>query len=404
MDGKILIATFSPWKQDKRLPTNGNVEPMIDCFAPTFGKTVIIDQPYPGSDRVMPRIEVYKGTKKGTIFSSSVWLFFLYLLLRITNRPGTRVMFKLRDFLSVIGWCLKERERYDYFIGLESINAYAGILMKKIGFIETVVYYVSDFSPVRYANRYVNACYLWLDRQCAMHADYIWDVSKAMHPARIRAGLDPQKSAPVIHVPNALYPRQIHSVSAEQVVPYTVVYVGTLGYENGPDIAIEAMKQVRTSFPQSVLHIIGGDENLEKLKRLASGLGLEHAVTFHGYISDREEISERIRRYALALAPYRAISSSPRLFGDATKIRLYAGCGLPIITTAVPPIGRDVETAGGAIIVRDNPRSFAKAIIQIFSDSDSWQSLRRGSILYAQGNTWQNVYKEAFHQMQKEVR
>ena len=52
-----------------------------------------------------------------------------------------------------------------------------------------MVYYVSDYSPDRYRQKWFNDLYLWLDRQAAMHADIIWDVSPAMQPARVKAGL-----------------------------------------------------------------------------------------------------------------------------------------------------------------------------------------------------------------------
>ena len=60
----VLIATFSPWQNGKRLPINGNVEPLIDFFTSRIKETVLIDQVYPGSDFVMPRVEVYFSKKQ----------------------------------------------------------------------------------------------------------------------------------------------------------------------------------------------------------------------------------------------------------------------------------------------------------------------------------------------------
>lgn len=401
----ILIATFSPWIDGKRLPINGNLEPLLDFFVPKLNKTVLIDQVYPGSDTVIPRIEVYeRGIQK--ITHPSVLLHILYPFLKLINasNPGeTHVLYKIRDFFSVLDWGLRDKTQIDLFIGLESINALAGIILKKIGKIKTVVYYVSDYSPKRYPSSWFNRLYLWLDRYSATHADYIWDVSPAMQPARIAAGLDPKRSAPVIHVPNALYPSQIKQAPLRELKPYSLVFMGTLGRINGPDLAIEALSYVLRRFSQVKLHIVGGNNIDEKrLIALVARLKLKRQVIFHGFIDDRERISKTIRQFAVALAPYPAIPGSARFYGDATKIRAYLAAGLPTITTVVPPLGKEAEAAGAALIVKDNPKALADAIIEVFLNQSLFLKLRKNAIRFARNNTWENEFNRAIAQMSDE--
>ncbi len=397
----VLVATFSPWIAGKRLPTNGSVEPLINFFAPKVGKMVLIDQPYPGSDFLNPRIEVYQNNKMIQLSSTSKWLYFLfYPFLKLINRSGTHIVFKLRDFFSVVDWCLRKKDSFDYYIGLESANALAGIFMRKLGFVKKVIYYVSDYSPQRYSQKWFNNLYLWLDRFCAIHADFIWDVSTAMQPARIKAGLNPSKSAPVIYVPNALKPKQIRFNSYKNIKPFSLVYMGTLGKDNGSDVAIKAMSQLLKNYPKAVLHIIGGGEkDMPRLQKLVLSLRLEKKVKFYGYILDGNKMAEIIRSCYLALAPYRAFAGSPRYYGDAGKIRAYAAAGLPIITTNVPPLGKEVWEKGAALIVNDTPSDFAKAIIKVFADKKLYLQLRKNSISFAKNNTWENTFTNAFKMM-----
>src|SRR5258708_2590192 len=158
----VLIATFSPWKNGKRLPINGNVEPMIDFFTRRVGKTVLIDQVYPGSDFVMPRVEIYQK-KKQKIKKVSWWVYLLYPFLKASNTDATHISFKLRDFFSVLDVGLQTKNPNDFFIGFEAINALGGVLLKKIGKVKKVIYYVSDYSPNRYQQKWFNDLYLWLD-------------------------------------------------------------------------------------------------------------------------------------------------------------------------------------------------------------------------------------------------
>ncbi len=396
---KVLIATFAPWKQGKRLPINGNVEPMLEFFSPRTCKTVLIDQVYPGGSIVMPILEVYEQGRYVGKRKSSWWLYLLYPFLKSTNTDGTHVSFKLRDFFSVLDIGL--RERFDYFIGFEAINALGGILLKKLGRVKYVVYYVSDYSPNRYPQKWFNDLYLWLDRQAAMKADIIWDVSWAMQPARVKAGLNPKKSAPVIQVPNALYPKQIQQAAFKDVIPFSLVFMGTLGPENGPDLAIQTVPLLIKKFPKVTLHVIGGgDTNEARLKKLAKDLNLEKHIIFHGFIADREKVSATIRNFAIALAPYINISGSARLYGDATKIRAYLAAGLPTITTPVPPLGKDAAKKGAAIIVPDTPEDLAKAIDMIFSNKKLYNTMRDHAISFAQHNTWEYEYTKAFQFME----
>lgn len=399
-NSKILIATFSPWKNGKRLPINGNVEPMIDFFVPKTKKTVMIDQVYPGSDFVMPRIEVYEDGKNKGIKKSSFWMYIFYPFLKMTNTGATHISFKLRDFFSVLD--LGYQDTYDYMIGFEAINALAGIFLRKMGRVQKVIYYVSDYSPNRYAQKWFNDLYLWLDRQAAMHADVIWDVSRAMQPARLSVGLHSEKSAPVLIVPNALYPKQIHQVAEKDVLPFSLVFMGTLGEENGPDLAVKSLPFVLRKFPKTILHIVGGgDDNEIRLKHLAQSLKIEQQVVFHGFIGDREKVSATIRNFSIALAPYVQIPGSARLYGDATKIRAYLAAGLPTITTPVPPLGKDAEEKGAALIVADDPHELAKAVISVFSDKKLYTSLRKNAIAFAKHNTWENEFALAFKKMEQ---
>lgn len=399
---KVLVATFSPWINGRRLPTNGSFEPLRDYFKTRVKKLVMIDQVMSGSETVMPKIEVYRSGQVPRSISSSPLLYLLYPLLKYRNTVDTHIIFKIRDFFSVVDQCIGSRTRYDFFIGLESVNTLAGILMKKLGFIKIVIYYISDYAPDRYRKKWFNQMYLYLDRYCAMHADFIWDVSKAMQPARIKAGLNEIRSKPLIHVPNGLFPDQLGILPEGEITPFSLVYLGTLGEINGVDLVLQAIPKILKKYPETVFHVIGGPEiEIKRLKKNAGTLNLSSNVRFYGYVEDSGEVSRLLRKFYLSIVPYPAVPGSPRYYADTNKIRVYAGAGLPIITTRVPPLGREAARRGAAIIVRDKAEDIADAVIKIFSNRKLYLKLREGSFKFARSSLWENSFDRAFAQMMK---
>lgn len=400
-NSSVFFATFAPYANNKRLPTNGMVEPMLSFLLPKIRRTLIIIQPHPGSDKIDPIIEIYeKKVLKKHYTISGLYYFPIYIVCKLRNTVETHISFKIRDFFSVLMTGLSQKQNFDFFIGLECINTLAGIILKKLGKVKRVIYYVSDYSPHRFGGTLFNSVYVWLDRFCVMNADFVWDVSPAMHPARIQAGLDPKKSAYNLHVPNGLFPAQICSLPIEKRIPYSLVFLGTLGFENGPDLAIEALSKIRERYPKTELHIIGGGEyNLQRLKSLVKKLQIEGSVIFHGFVVDNNEMARLVSGCYIALAPYRAMKDSIRWYADATKIRQYLASGLPVITTKVPPLGRQIVKQGAGLLIEDTKSDLESGIIKLFSDKILYRKFTKKAIELSKDNIWGNIYRRTFQEM-----
>lgn len=400
-EASVLFATFSLWANGKRMPTNGSVEPLRDFLVPKVKKLILIDQLVPGEPDISYKIEEYvRGGKKYISHPMGWWYILLRPFLQLTNNNATQIPFKLRDFLSVIDWSFRDRTVYDWYIGLESINAIAGIVLRRLGRVRKVIYYVSDYSPNRYPAKMFNALYLALDRFSAKHSDYIWDVSRAMQPARIRAGLSAKDSAPIIHVPNGIFPNQLMQGSKGKRNPNSLVYMGTVGPENGPDVAIRALALLKKRYPRVSLDIIGGKEaDTVWLLSLVSELKLEKFVVFHGFVPSSSDMANIMKAGSIGLAPYRAFPGSARWYGDAGKIRSYCAAGLAIVSSHVPPLGQEVSDFGAALVVKDDARSFAEAIAKLFENPGLIAKLRARAYLYASTNVWENQFANAFKKM-----
>src|SRR5260221_1566577 len=363
----VFIATFSHYQGEKRLPRNGMVEQLLSFFLPKAKYIFLLDQPHVISDVTNPVIEEYVNGKliKRSHFSSFLYLP-IYFFCKLPSKEKTRISYKLRDFVSVIVMGIFRSKRYDIFIGLEAINALAGICLKKVGKVKTVIYYVSDYSPSRFGKTWFNGLYVWLDRFCVRQADFVWDVSAAMKFGRKEAGIDEESMRHVVHVPNGLFPSQIASLPIAKRKKNSLVYLGTLDENFGVSLAIESVREIRKKIPDITLHIIGGGNNITNLKKQVKKLHLEQNVTFYGYVPDNKEMAKIVRGCVIGIAPYRQGPKDARWYGwygDAGKIRQYLASGLPVVTTYVPPLGRYVAQKGAALMTKDNVADFSAGIV-----------------------------------------
>lgn len=400
-NSKVLIATFSPWKDGQRAPTNGMVYPFVDYFPRHSKYFALLDQPHPGSDIVIPFAEVYENGKLKMKVQSSFFVSWMSPLLNFGNAAKTSLVFKFRDLISVIDFALRSGKKFDLFIGFESVNALAGIFLRILGRVDTVVYYVSDFSPQRYKQKWFNYFYLFLDKLAATYADATWNVSPAMAEARKKLGYDMKNISPQLYAPNAFFRPEIKHLPFSQVKPFSIVYAGSMGSENGPALAIETMPKILKKFPKATLTLAGGGkkEVEEELKVLIKNLKLEKSVNFRGFIPTNKEMLDIVRHHRISIAPYQAFPNSVRWYADAVKIRTSMACGLPVITTHIPPMGREAEKNGAGIVVKDNVGQLADAVIKVFSNESLYKKMRENAIKAAKDNTWENSYTNALRDM-----
>ncbi|MDP3941279.1 MAG: glycosyltransferase [bacterium] len=395
----LCIATFSLVLNGKRTPINGMIEPLLSFFLQRTNHIDLIDGAHPGSSIALTTFETYSGgiLQRSSYSWSSV---LLSPLLSMQNSGGTRTSFKIRDILGVFELFIRQRTTYDLFIGIESIYTICGIILRYFGRARRVVYYVSDYAPNRYGTLFLKDIYLWLDRFCCYHADFIWDVSPAMLPARKKAGLNSKRCKPVILVPNALFPEQITYLPEKKLKNMSIVFAGTFGLENGTKLLIETMRVVVQKIPDVTLHFYGGNKEQEAfLMKLTKSYHLEQNIVFHGLITNTIELSRQISHFMVGIAPYLALPGSPRWYADATKIRLYMGSGLPVITTHVPPLGSMVAKKGAAIVVKDNKLALSDAILHLLTDKAYYRKMRKNAIDYIKENTWEKTYSDALSQM-----
>lgn len=149
---------------------------------------------------------------------------------------------------------------------------------------------------------------------------------------------------------------------------FVVGYVGIIGEQDGVDLLIEAIHELVINQTRRDLQcvIVGRGTEIENLKDLAKNRGVDHCITFTGYLTDNDLLS------ALSTFDIGVIPDPKNAFNDKltmNKLYEYMALGIPFVQfelTQSKILAGDV-----ALYAHDNePLNLAAQIAILLNDED----------------------------------
>ena len=164
---------------------------------------------------------------------------------------------------------------------------------------------------------------------------------------------------------------------------YTVLFVGRLVPNKGPDVLLRCVPSVLAWHPQARFDLVGEGPMRARLERLAASMGISHAVRFLGL---RNDVDDQMRRAAVFVRP-------SYLEGMPLTILEAMASGLPVVATPVggtPELVRHGET--GYLVPVDDPEALAMAVTSLLDDPTRARKMgRRGRTTVDAGYGWEDV-------------
>ncbi len=364
-------------------PPGGLAVDLLDYLRARTKRVSFIVHPFPSARMPLnSRLQVYEHGKLTGEFK--------------TPAPrGPDPLVYLLDVLFTLYLVMRGRQRIDLFIGLDNLNAFSGLVLKKLGLAKSVVFYVIDYVPQRFASRWLNAVYHWIDRFCCRHVDCIWNVSGNMMDARQAKWGSLNGCAPFLEVPLGCNYERIGRLAQSQIDAHAVAFLGTLAPEQGVHLLLEAWPAVRAGVPDATLAIIGGGAQAAELQERARRIGVESSVRFLGFVADDREVEGILAHCAVGVAPYAQERDSFKYYADPGKVKLYLAAGLPVIITRVPPIAERLDAAQAGIAINHDAAELSSAIIRLLTQPELYARYRENAICLAAQYSWTNIFDTA---------
>jgi len=313
------------------------------------------------------------------------------------KRGKNQMLQWIKDMFFNIGFINRQKRKINLFLGVDNLNALTGIIMKKLGKVDKVVYYIIDHTPRRFKNPLVNFLYETIDGFACRNSDYIWSLSGRIAEAKNKKFR--LKGLNNIVVPVGIELDKVGRFTAEEKLKKkTMVLMSMLDETKGVQLLIDAMQDIIKQVPDSELLIIGTGPYEPTLREQAKNLKLESNVKFLG-LMDHDALFNFIPHQRIGMAPYIDDANNYTYFADPTKPKEYLGCGLPIVITDVAWVSEEVKARPMGIVCRYDRQEIVQACVKLLKDDDFYTTCLKNALDFASGLSWNKIYSEAFGKM-----
>lgn len=285
--------------------------------------------------------------------------------------------------------------RYDLCIAMDNLAMLPIIPLRKVSLIKKIIYYSIDYSPIRFKNKLLNRIYQIVNKLGSDNADLNWAVtSKIISEKRRQNNL----SKRCLVVPVGFRKNKISLPSNKSVDKYHLVFVGILLEKQGVQLVLNCLPILIKKYPLLKLTIIGIGEYKHTLEKIVAKLKLYNKVKFTGFLPDAKLVENILVTAGIGLAPYKPALDNFSIYADPGKIKLYLGCGLPIVTTTVPTISKMIKNTKCGEVINYDSGSFISAIEQIIARHKFY----RDSVLKIRERyDYDVIYQKAFRESYK---
>lgn len=213
----------------------------------------------------------------------------------------------------------------------------------------------------------------WLEQASIRFANAVITCTDQMREAFVARGANGSKIGVVLNsADEAIFDVQAHPPRPGSSGGFVLVCHGLVEERYGLDTIIRAVSLLREELPDLRFHVYGGGPDLERLKLLATRLGVGDRVRFMGYVPI-EELLEGI-----AAADVGVVAMKRDAFRDLThcnKMFDFISMRVPVIMSRTHSVQAYFPESCFAYFDSDDEHSLAQTIRELHSSPDTRQRL-----------------------------
>jgi len=316
-----------------------------------------------------------------------------------------QVLSYVKDVLYACHYCRKYIKNNSLIVCTDNILVvaisipvfFARLFKKKI----KIVYQVIDYTPRRFKNSLLNSVYEWIDKKAFEKTDFVWVLNKKMIDGRVEDKGYPLRENNILVVPFGNNSNKYKDSDFKKFNLNNIAYLGGVFKSKGSELFTGIVKElVGRGHKNIVLHVVGGGD-IEDLKKEIKEKGLEKNIKIYSSMAKQEDVEKILLKCSLAIAPYNPNDkNSFSFYADPGKVKVYLGCGLPIVITKVPEIYKTIVKEKAGVTANYGAKDFADKITDILGNIEEYRGNARKLGL---GYSWDSIFTNAFGSMKKKI-
>jgi glycosyltransferase involved in cell wall biosynthesis len=355
----------------------------------TWGAMTLLEKFFKTHSKIFLRIE--HPFEYMRFHKSTVKLYEKGTLIRKRSVPKIRapsLFIFLEDFLNTILFVCASKKRAHLYVGADCLNAFAGLILKRIGFVKKLIFYSIDYSPFRFKNALVNSIYHFAERYVIKNSDYIWSISTKDEEAMIKEGAIPEKSC---LVPPGIDFEEVNRSKQPVFDRHRLVFIGNLSFEKGVQLIIKCMPELKKIDPQVSFLVVGTGPYEKELRSLSQQLKLDNVI-FTGHIHNQAKVLRLMQSCGIGVAPYVPLKNVYSYYAFPMKVIEYMSYGLPVIITNVPQFSSKVQESNAGMVINYDKESFVKVASKLLLDDEFFFLCRKNALRFSRSFDYQDIF------------
>ncbi len=321
---------------------------------------------------------------------------------KLVRTRGSMVRFKkpeiisyTKDFIYALYYGVLHCLKTDILFCGDNLLSSAGNILKFFRIIKKTVYYMIDYTPVRYKNPIINGFYYYLDRKASYGSDVVWPLSERTIEGRFEDGKLDSERVRWYSVP---YGNHFSEYSGGfKHNKNNIIYMGRIDRLKGVELLVPIAEFLRKKTDVIKITVVGDGPYFRDFTEEIKIRGLSDSIFFTGFIEKFEDIMKILQTGGIAVAPYYPFDKNNyTYYADPGKIKSYLGAGLPVVLTSVPPIAEVIKEKGAGLIADYTPSSFGEKIIEIMNNYDEFE---KNALDLGRLYDWKKIFSDAFKRL-----
>jgi len=333
-------------------------------------------------------LSIYKNgklKKSYSLFQLPISSKFVFLLIPI------RSVITFLEIIIYSIWLKTKFKRIDIYFTVNAFTAWIGRLLKAMGVIDKTIFWVWDYYPPIHENIFIMFMRLvyWQFDKTSSHSDIVAFVNRRLLDLRKDLGIYTKISQyPIVPIGTDKLPFPNFDTKNKNL---TIGFIGVLKKSQGLELIFNNAAALKREFGDIKYEIVGSGPDEDYLKARAKKSKI--TANFYGYL-EGDSFNEVLKNCAIGIATYTPEVSNVSQYGDPGKIKRYLSLGIPVITTNIVEISKEIEKSGAGVIIDYNSQKDLIAAIKKIKSKHS--TYRKNAYKLSQKFYYKKIYPKMF--------